>query len=254
MHIASPYGCSHSRAPPLRDDTLTLIEDCIAHDHPWDVSVQTARDIQDRLAPKVASCSLQHTLDAPVQTVAGIDVSIRGDRAKAAVSVLALPDLNVVGEAVHECGVPFPYVPGYLSFREMPAILPALDRLLRRTGQLPDVLVTDSQGYAHPRRFGLACHLGVMLDRPVFGVAKSILTGTPTGHLSPEKGSAVPLMEDGEQVGVALRTRSSVNPVYVSIGHQITLDEAVDLTLRCSPRYKIPETTRHAHRLSQMGK
>lgn len=232
---------------------MTLIEDCIAHDHPWDVSVQTARDIQDRLAPKVASCSLQQTLDAPVQTVAGIDVSIRGDRAKAAVSVLALPDLNVVGEAVHECEVPFPYVPGYLSFREMPSILPALDRLLQRTGRLPDVLVTDSQGYAHPRRFGLACHLGVVLDRPAFGVAKSILTGTLSGDLSLEKGSSVPLVDDGEQVGVALRTRSNVNPVYVSIGHRLTLDEAVDLTLRCSPRYKIPETTRHAHRLSQMG-
>ena len=215
--------------------------------------MQTARDIQDRLAPKVASCSLQQTLDAPVQTVAGIDVSIRGDRAKAAVSVLALPDLNVVGEAVHECEVPFPYVPGYLSFREMPSILPALDRLLQRTGRLPDVLVTDSQGYAHPRRFGLACHLGVVLDRPAFGVAKSILTGTLSGDLSLEKGSSVPLVDDGEQVGVALRTRSNVNPVYVSIGHRLTLDEAVDLTLRCSPRYKIPETTRHAHRLSQMG-
>jgi len=232
---------------------LTLIEDCIAHDHPWDVSVDAARAIQERLAPTVRSCSLRDTFDRPVQTVAGIDVSIRGDRAKAAVSVLALPDLNVVGEAVHECEVPFPYVPGYLSFREMPAILPALDRLLQRTGRLPDVLVTDSQGYAHPRRFGLACHLGVVLDRPAFGVAKSILTGTLSGDLSLEKGSSVPLVDDGEQVGVALRTRSNVNPVYVSVGHRLTLDEAVDLTLRCSPRYKIPETTRHAHRLSQMG-
>ena len=211
-----------------------------------------ARAIQDRLAPKVRACSLRETFDRPVRTVAGIDVSIRGDRAKAAVSVLELPDLNVVGEAVYECAVPFPYVPGFLSFREMPAILPALGRLLQDMGALPDVLVTDSQGYAHPRRFGLACHLGVVLDRPAFGVAKSILTGTPDGELSPEKGSTVPLVDEGEPVGVALRTRANVNPVYVSMGHRITLEEAVDLTLRCSPRYKIPETNRHAHRLSQM--
>lgn len=231
---------------------MTQIEDHIAHNHSWDVSVEAARAIQERLAPTVRACSLQTTLDGPVQTVAGVDVSIRGDRAKAAVSVLALPDLNVVGEAVYECEVPFPYVPGFLSFREMPAILPALERLLQDVGTLPDVLITDSQGYAHPRRFGLACHLGVVLDRPAFGVAKSILTGTPAGDLSPEKGSTVPLVDDGEPVGVALRTRSNVNPVYVSIGHRITLEEAVALTLRCSPRYKIPETTRHAHRLSQI--
>jgi len=211
-----------------------------------------ARAIQDRLAPKVRACSLRETFDRPVRTVAGIDVSIRGDRAKAAVSVLELPDLNVVGEAVYACEVPFPYVPGFLSFREMPAILPALGRLLQDVGALPDVLVTDSQGYAHPRRFGLACHLGVVLDRPAFGVAKSILTGTPDGELSSEKGSTVPLVDGGEPVGVALRTRTDVNPVYVSMGHRITLEEAVDLTLRCSPRYKIPETTRHAHRLSQI--
>lgn len=211
-----------------------------------------ARAIQNRLAPKVRACSLRKTLDGTVRTVAGIDVSIRDDRAKAAVSVLELPDLTVVGEAVYACDVPFPYVPGFLSFREMPAILPALDRLLQDTETLPDVLITDSQGYAHPRRFGLACHLGVVLDRPAFGVAKSILTGTPDGDLSPEKGSTVSLVDNGEPVGAALRTRSNVNPVYVSIGHRITLEEAVDLTLRCSPRYKIPETTRHAHQLSQM--
>jgi deoxyribonuclease V len=210
-----------------------------------------ARVIQEHLAPKVQACSLRETFEREIRTVAGIDVSVRDDRATAAVSVLELPDLTVVGEAVHECEVPFPYVPGFLSFREMPAILPALDRLLQDTGALPDVLVTDSQGIAHPRRFGLACHLGVVLDRPAFGVAKSILTGTPDGNLSTEKGSTVPLVDHGEPVGVALRTRTDVNPVYVSIGHRITLDEAVDLTLQCSPRYKIPETTRHAHRLSR---
>ena len=221
------------------------------HSHPWNVSTEEARAIQNDLAASVRRCSLQESYDRPVRTIAGIDVSVREETAQAAVSVLSLPDLSVVAEAVHRCPTPFPYVPGYLSFRELPALLPALEQIDREMGALPDVLVTDSQGRAHPRRFGLACHLGVLLDHPTFGVAKSLLTGTASGDLSPEKGSTVPLMADDEQVGVALRSRANVNPVYVSVGHRITLEEAVDLTLRCSPRYKIPETTRHAHRLSR---
>jgi deoxyribonuclease V len=137
-------------------------------------------------------------------------------------------------------------VPGLLSFREMPAILPALERLTIR----PDVLMTDSQGRAHPRRMGLACHLGVLLDWPTVGVAKSKLTGD-FDDLDAEKGSRAELVDRGEVVGVALRTRTDVKPVYVSVGHRITLDEAIALTLRCAPRYKIPEPTRHAHRLSR---
>ncbi|PEN11271.1 endonuclease V [Longibacter salinarum] len=223
----------------------------IVHAHEWDVSTAEARTIQEQLASKVQTTHLDETYDRPVRTIAGIDVSIRGGIAQAAVSVLELPDLSVAAESVHRCDIPFPYVPGYLSFREMPAILPALDQLAQDMGALPDVLVTDSQGRAHPRRFGLACHLGVVLNHPSFGVAKSILTGEPLGTLSTEKGSTVPLVDGDEQVGVALRTRANVNPVYVSIGHRITLEEAIDLTLRVSPRYKIPETTRHAHRLSR---
>jgi len=219
----------------------------LAFSHAWDVSPADARSIQQRLAPHVRQSPIQETLGRPVQTVAGVDVSIRGDVAQAAVSVLRLPDLDVVDEAIHRCEVPFPYVPGLLSFREMPAILPALEQL----DVWPDVLVTDSHGLAHPRRFGLACHLGVVVDRPTFGVAKSILTGTPVGDLDPEKGATVPLVEEDETVGAVLRTRTGVHPVYVSVGHRILLEEAVDLTLRCSPRYKIPETTRHAHRLSR---
>jgi len=216
----------------------------LTHSHDWDVSATEATAIQERLAPEVRREPLD--VDA-VETVAGIDVSIRNDTAQAAVRVLSLPDLDPVDAAIHRCTVPFPYVPGLLSFRETPPVLPALDRLT----VYPDVLMTDSHGYAHPRRFGFACHLGVLLDRPTLGVAKSILTGDPEGDLDVEKGSHVPLVDDGETIGAVLRTRTNVNPVYVSVGHRLTLPDAVALTLRCSPTYKIPEPTRHAHRLSR---
>ena len=214
----------------------------IHHAHPWDVSPREAVSIQRDLVAKVR----QEPLPRPVETLAGIDVSIRGNLAQAAIVVIRFPDLDVVDQAVWRAEVPFPYVPGLLSFREMPVILPALERLTVR----PDVLVTDSQGRAHPRRFGLACHLGVLLDWPTFGVAKSLLTGKyqELGH---EKGSRAALVHKGEVVGMALRTRTNVKPVYVSVGHRITLKEAVELALACAPRYKIPEPTRQAHLLSR---
>lgn len=202
-----------------------------------------ATEIQERLSSEVAAVALPET----VETVAGVDVSVREDVAQAAVAVLRLSDMDVVDRAIHRSEVAFPYVPGLLSFREMPALLPALEML----ETAPDVFMTDSHGYAHPRRFGLACHLGVLLDWPTLGVAKSILTGTPEGTLDSEKGARIPLMEDGECIGNVVRTRTDVNPVYVSIGHRCTLRGATRLTLDCSPRYKIPEPTRQAHLLSR---
>jgi deoxyribonuclease V len=213
------------------------------HEHPWDVSPEEATQIQKRLAPEVT----EDSLPSDVETVAGIDVSIRDDTAQAAVAVLKLPDLELVDRAIHRTEVPFPYVPGLLSFRETPPVLPALEQL----SVTPDVLMTDSHGRAHPRRFGFACHLGVLLDHPTLGVAKSILVGDPEGALDAEKGSRVPLVAEGETVGAVLRTRTDVNPVYVSVGHRIPLTDAVALALDCSPRYKIPEPTRQAHRLSR---
>lgn len=213
------------------------------HQHDWDVSPDEAKQIQRRLEPEVSEVPLPDD----VETVAGVDVSIRDDTAQAAVAVLEMSGLEVVDEAIYRCEVPFPYVPGLLSFRETPPVLPALEQL----SVAPDVLMTDSHGRAHPRRFGLACHLGVLLDHPTLGVAKSVLVGTPEGTLDSEKGSRVPLVDNGETVGHVLRTRTDVNPVYVSVGHRTTLDDAVTLTLECSPRYKIPEPTRQAHRLSR---
>lgn len=215
----------------------------LEHEHRWDVTPTEAKRIQTRLTPEVEEAALPER----VETIAGIDVSVRDDTAYAAVTVLTLPELDIVDRATHKQDVPFPYVPGLLSFRETPPVLPALEQL----SVYPDVLMTDSHGRAHPRRFGFACHLGVLLDHPTLGVAKSILTGTPKGTLDPEKGAHIPLVDDGETIGVVLRTRTDVNPVYVSVGHRITLDEATALTLTCSPTYKIPEPTRQAHKLSR---
>ena len=212
------------------------------HAHSWQVTPKEAIAIQRDLAGKVRA----EPLSGPVKTIAGVDVSIRGDRFQTAIVVVTLPDLRVIDKVVWSGDVPFPYIPGLLSFREMPAILPALEKLSVK----PDVFMTDSQGIAHPRRFGLACHLGVMLDRPAFGVAKTRLTGHFVDPL-PEKGNATPLEDKGEVIGTVLRTRTNIKPVYVSIGHRISLDEAVRLTMACCPRYKIPEPTRLAHTLSK---
>lgn len=214
------------------------------HTHHWDVAPKEAAAIQRALAAEVR----EEPLPRPIETIAGIDVSIRGDLAQAAIVVLRFPELDVVDRAVWRAEVPFPYIPGLLSFREMPVILPALERLSVR----PDVLMTDSQGLAHPRRFGLACHLGVMLDRPTLGVAKTLFVGT-YDEPAPEKGSRSALVDKkrGDVIGTVLRTRTNVKPVYVSIGHRITLKDAVELALACSPRFKIPEPTRQAHLLSR---
>lgn len=215
------------------------------HAHAWDVSPTEAVAIQKRLAPLVR----EEPLAPGWRTIAGLDVSVRGDRVRAAIVVLDLAaGGRVVDQAIWEGPVAFPYVPGLLSFREVPALIPALEQLRA----LPDVLMLDAQGRAHPRRFGLACHLGVLLDRPALGVAKTLFVGSH-GDLGEEKGSAAPLVHRGETVGVALRTRTRVKPVYVSVGHRITLDEASGLALSLAPKYKIPEPTRLAHTLSYAG-
>ncbi|OZC01873.1 deoxyribonuclease V [Rubricoccus marinus] len=215
------------------------------HAHPWDVTPKEAVQIQRDLAPLVREEPL--AFDA-VRTVAGLDVSVRDDRVRAAIVVLDVREMAVVDQAIWEGPTPFPYVPGLLSFREVPAILPALEQL----GALPDVLMLDAQGYAHPRRFGLACHLGVLLERPAFGVAKSILVGKH-GPLAEKKGSGTELIHNDETVGMAVRTRENVKPVYVSVGHRVTLRDACLLTVRLATKYKLPMPTHLAHRLSYRG-
>jgi len=209
----------------------------------WPDNVAAARAMQEALRQQV----VREDRLGPVTTVAGIDVGFEdgGRTTRAAVAVLAFPGLEPVAQAISRRPTSFPYVPGYLSFRELPAVLEALERL----ATLPDLILCDGQGLAHPRRFGLACHLGVLTDLPCIGVAKSRLIGTHA-ELPPDKGRWVPLRDRDETIGAVLRTRTRVSPVYVSIGHRVCLETAIDYTLRCTTRYRLPETTRHAHRLA----
>ena len=213
------------------------------HLHPWPDTVAEARSIQETLAPEV----IREDRLGTIERVAGVDVGFedKGRTTRAAVAVLDFPRLEPVDQAIHRCPTRFPYVPGYLSFREVPAVLDALELLTPQ----PDLILCDGQGLAHPRRFGLACHLGVLTDIPTIGVAKSRLIGDHE-PLPADKGSWVPLLHKGETIGAVLRTRSKVSPVYVSIGHRSSLPTAIDYVLRRTPKYRLPETTRRAHKLA----
>ncbi|MEZ5444209.1 MAG: deoxyribonuclease V [Gammaproteobacteria bacterium] len=215
----------------------------LALNHPFDLEPKAAIALQQQLRCRVVRVDRL----GPVRTVGGVDVGFaeHGRTTRAAVAVLAFPGLDPVGEAVATAPTSFPYIPGLLSFREIPAVLAALARL----PELPDLLLCDGQGYAHPRRFGLACHLGVLLDRPCIGVAKSCLIGT---YREPPRArnSWTPLMDGQEQIGAVVRTRRGVRPVFVSIGHRISLPTAIDYVQRCVTRYRLPEPTRLADRIA----
>lgn len=215
----------------------------IHHAHRWDVSPAEAIALQQALRSHVVR---QDALP-PVSAVAGVDVGFeeQGRITRAAVAVLRLPELSLLESAVVRRPTAFPYVPGLLSFREVPAVLEALQQLRR----LPDLILCDGQGLAHPRRFGIACHLGVLTDLPTIGVAKSRLVGTHA-PLEEQKGAQQPLLDSGEVIGTVLRSRSGVRPLYISIGHRICLETAVAYVQRCITRYRLPETTRVAHRLA----
>jgi deoxyribonuclease V len=214
------------------------------HAHRWDLEPREAIALQHELAALVDESRFEGVL----KRVGGVDVSVRKGLVRASVVVLDAASLDVVDEAVHVEEVCFPYVPGLLSFREIPPLLKALQEL----EVVPDLFVTDSQGRAHPRRFGLACHLGVLLQTPVFGVAKSRLTGVHEMP-APEKGSRTPLFDPKveERIGEVVRTRTGVKPVYVSVGNAIDLEQAVEFTLRWATRFRLPEPTRQAHLLSR---
>lgn len=199
---------------------------------------EEASALQMRWAKEVVEAPLA----APPTLIAGCDVHLRGDRGRATIAVLRFPSLELV-EAVHgEATITFPYVPGFLSWREIPAIAVALDQLTVR----PDVLFADGQGLAHPRGFGLACHLGLLCGLPTLGCAKSILRGDHA-PLAEERGAQTPLIYRGRVVGTALRSKDRVKPLYVSVGHRVALDEATDLVLRCGVKHRQPEPTRLAH-------
>jgi deoxyribonuclease V len=208
-------------------------------EHPWDLGPSEAIALQKELAQRVCMDGLPDE----ISSVAGVDVGIQHGIARAAVVVSTWPELEFVERSLAERPVSFPYVPGLLSFREAPVTLAALTDL----AHTPDVLIFDGQGYAHPRRFGLASHVGVLLNHPTVGCAKSRLCGQAC-EPAKTRGSYTWLMDDDEVIGAVLRTRTGVRPVYVSVGHRICLEEAIDLILRCGRGYRLPEPTRWAHR------
>lgn len=209
--------------------------------HPWDISPTEARALQERLRAQVQIAPLS----APPRVVGGVDVGFQEEMARAAVVLLSFPDLTPIEAATAQVPVRFPYIPGLLAFREGPAVLAALERL---RGQ-PDVLLFDAQGLAHPRRMGLATHLGILLDVPSIGCAKSRLWGEHE-EPPPSRGSWVPLWDGEEVIGAVLRTQDGVQPVYVSIGHRIDLETAIELVLACAPSFRLPEPLRWAHRVA----
>lgn len=210
------------------------------HRHRWDVSPQEAIALQQELRAEVVA---DRPLDlAALRLVAGVDVSVKDDRSQAAVVVATFPDFRVVEIARAARPTPFPYVPGLLSFREGPVIEEAFGKL----GTEPDLFLFDGNGIAHPRRMGIASHMGLWLGRPTVGCGKTRLTGRHD-PVPPEKGAWAPLIDKGETVGAALRTRAGTNPVFVSPGHLCDLAGAIDLVMRCSPKFRLPEPVRLAH-------
>ncbi|MHC4506428.1 MAG: deoxyribonuclease V [Planctomycetota bacterium] len=209
--------------------------------HDWGLSVPQARALQERLRGRVVA---EDRL-GQVRRVAGVDVSYdRGSPVLyAAVVVLDARTAEPVETAAARAEARFPYVPGYLSFRELPAALEAFEKLRQR----PDLVICDGHGRAHPRRFGLASHLGVWLDVPSIGCAKSVLVGE-FREPGARRGCHTRLRVDGETVGEAVRTRDDVKPVFVSVGHRVSLETARRWVLRLARRARLPETTRAAHR------
>jgi len=194
-----------------------------------------------------------------VRAVAGVDAGYEpnpdagtesdGGLARAAIVVLEYPSLRPLDYSIARRPATFPYVPGFLSFRETPAVIAAIEQLRAR----PDLLICDGQGIAHPRRFGIASHVGLLTGLPAIGCAKSLLVGRHA-PVPDERGAAVPLIHRGEQVGVALRTRHGAKPVFISVGHRISLATAIEYVMSCTTKYRLPETTRAADGLASHGR
>lgn len=216
----------------------------ITQRHGWALTIEEAIAIQEQLKGEIITTD---QLPELVQYVAGVDMGFeeQGTISRAAVAVLSFPDLKLQESAIARRPTSFPYIPGFLSFREIPAVLNALEKI----SITPDIILCDGQGIAHPRRFGIACHLGIIVDIPTIGVAKSILIGKHQ-QVPEEKGNWQPLINRGETIGAVLRTRTSTKPLYISSGHRISLTTAIDYVLRCTPKYRLPETTRIADKLA----
>jgi deoxyribonuclease V len=210
--------------------------------HRWDVTYREAVALQEKLRGKLIL--REKRLPDPLRIVAGADISYdRGsDLFFAAVILLSYPELTIIEEASFSARVSFPYIPGLLSFREGPPLLAAFAKLTKT----PDVIFFDGQGIAHPRGFGIASHLGLILDRPAIGCAKSRLCGSH-GEVGEKRGDWTELVHQDRRIGAVLRTKDRIKPVYVSPGHRISLETAIALVLDCSRGYRIPEPVRRAH-------
>ena len=209
--------------------------------HPWNLTADEAIALQKQLRERLVLM----WSDRAVNTVGGVDVSIKTDVARAAIAVFRYPDLAPLASVTADTPLTFPYIPGLLAFREIPAILAAWDRLAPK----PDLLLIDGQGIAHPRGMGIASHLGLWLERPTIGVAKSRLYGNHA-EPGPKRGDRSPLFDErapAKIIGAVLRTRPGVKPLYISPGHLIDLDHSLQFVLDCVTQYRLPEPTHWAH-------
>ncbi len=217
--------------------------------HSWDLTPDEARAQQSALRGQVSLSDTFSDDFREIKTIAGVDLSfsVEQNTGHAAVVVMSFPALEVVEARYATAAVKMPYVPGLLSFRESPIALEAFAQLQT----VPDMIFTDGQGQAHPRRFGIACHLGVLLGIPSVGVAKTRLIGSFDAAQIEEAGKATPLADEktDEVIGSVVRTKPGTNPLFVSPGHKIGVDAATRLVLMCVRGYRLPEPTRQAHNL-----
>ncbi len=212
--------------------------------HPWDLEPEEAIALQTKLSDRVIRISRIKPED--IVTVAGVDTAYHKGISYAAVAVMNLTDKQIVEETMAANPVRFPYIPGLFSFREGPVILEALDKL--KTA--PDLLMLDGQGIAHPRRFGIASHMGLLTDIPSIGCAKTRLVGDYQ-EPPPTRGSVSYLTDASETIGAVVRTRSGIKPVFVSIGHLMDLNDSIQILLKSCRGYRLPEPIRRADHLSK---
>ncbi|MCS6873164.1 MAG: deoxyribonuclease V [Pyrinomonadaceae bacterium] len=212
--------------------------------HNWDLSISEAFEVQKWLSKKVRC---ENLIKEPIERIAGIDAGYDNSKGvcRAVVTVLSFPELKLIETKKAEVSVSFPYIPGLLSFRESPAVVEALKKIT----QEPDLIFCDGQGIAHPRRFGIACHIGLLTEKPTIGVGKSRLVGK-FNYPENTRGSFSSLIYKGEIIGAVVRTKENVKPIYVSVGHKLDLKAAIQYTLQCTTKYRLPEPVRLADRIA----
>lgn len=206
------------------------------------ITPQEAKERQESLRSEI----LLEPLPQSIRTVAGADISFnRGsETVYAGIVVLSYPDLQPIAQSLVAASVDFPYIPGLLAYREIPPLEQAWEQLQKK----PDVLIMDGHGIAHPRRMGIATHFGILHDQPTIGCAKNVLTGV-FNEPDREKGSISDLMENGERIGLVLRSRSGVKPIFISPGHKVSFEDCRKIVMDCLTKYKLPETTREVHQI-----